>query len=142
MPTRPRVRTTHTHVEMQLSPAAYDEIAGKMREAEYDHAFVHENGVDEHAAIDMQGIAVTRAQSVICKSCVIEFEVGTRHECPGIQPKLSVPAKLLERVSYVTHEKKARGNFALTIGFLDLESVQEFHQWIAAKSAAQTKAGA
>ena len=43
---------TYTYVEMELSRAAYDEIAGKMREAEYHQAF-HDAG-----RIDMHGIAV------------------------------------------------------------------------------------
>jgi len=47
-------RTTHTYVLLELSRAAYDEIARKMREAGYDQAF------DAEGEIDMRGIAVTR----------------------------------------------------------------------------------
>ena len=43
---------TYTYVLMELSQVAYDEIAKKMREAEYDHAF------GEDGEIDMHGIAV------------------------------------------------------------------------------------
>lgn len=49
-----RLTSTHTYVIMELSPAAYDEIAQKMREAGYDHVF------GEDGEIDMYGIAVTR----------------------------------------------------------------------------------
>lgn len=42
---------THTFVTMEVSRAAYDEIAGKMRDAGYGHAFVD-------GLIDMHGIAL------------------------------------------------------------------------------------
>ena len=45
---------THTYVVLELSPAAYDEIAGKLRAAAYDHAF------GDDGEIDMHGIAVKR----------------------------------------------------------------------------------
>lgn len=44
---------THTYVELELSPAAYDEIRQKLEEAGYEHAF------NDEATIDMHGIAVT-----------------------------------------------------------------------------------
>lgn len=44
---------THTFAELEVSAAAYDEIAGKLREAGYGHAFVD-------GAIDMHGIGLTR----------------------------------------------------------------------------------
>jgi len=47
------LRFTHTFAELEVSAAAYDEIAAKLRAAGYDHAFV--NG-----AIDMHGIGLTR----------------------------------------------------------------------------------
>jgi hypothetical protein len=47
---------TCTYALMELSRAAYDEIAAKMREAGYDQAF----GAD--GEIDMRGIAVTHAE--------------------------------------------------------------------------------
>jgi hypothetical protein len=51
-------RTTHTLAELELSQASYDEIAGKLHEAGYEHAF----GIGNDAGlIDMQGIGVTRA---------------------------------------------------------------------------------
>lgn len=49
------IRQTHTYAELELSPAAYDEIAQKLRAAGYDHAFM------EDGAIDMHGIGVTKA---------------------------------------------------------------------------------
>jgi hypothetical protein len=49
-----KLRTTHTYVELELSPAAYDEIAGKLKAADYGHAFM------DDGAIDMHGIGVTK----------------------------------------------------------------------------------
>ena len=46
---------TYTYALLDVSAAAYDEIAAKLHAAEYDHAF-HEGG-----AIDMHGIALMRA---------------------------------------------------------------------------------
>lgn len=51
------IRSTYTYVIMELSPAAYDEIAQKMREAGYDHVF------NEDGEIDMHGIAVSSKPS-------------------------------------------------------------------------------
>jgi hypothetical protein len=52
------LRTTYTFVELELSPGAYDEIAHKLKTAGYDHCFNPANG---NGAIDMHGLAVTRA---------------------------------------------------------------------------------
>lgn len=49
----PRLTSTHTFVELELSPAAYAEIRAKLEEAGYQHAFA------EDGAIDMHGIGVT-----------------------------------------------------------------------------------
>ena len=47
---------THTYVILELSPAAWQEISDKMRDAGYSHAF-HDD--TEHGeVIDMHGIAV------------------------------------------------------------------------------------
>lgn len=48
------VRSTHTFAELDVSPAAYDEIRGKLEEAGYQHAFIG-------SAIDMHGIGLVRA---------------------------------------------------------------------------------
>ena len=50
-----RLNVTHTYALLEVSAAAYDEIAAKLREAGYDHVF----GGD--GEIDMHGIALTRA---------------------------------------------------------------------------------
>ena len=50
------LRATHTYVLLDLSRSAYDEIAQRLREAGYHHAFAGDG------AIDMQGIAVTCAK--------------------------------------------------------------------------------
>lgn len=47
------MRTTHTFVELEVSAASYDEIAGKLRDAGYSHAFIDQT-------IDMHGIGLTR----------------------------------------------------------------------------------
>jgi hypothetical protein len=65
---RPGTRTTYTFAELEVSAAAYDEIAAKLREAGYDHAFVPARteiqGVqtEREPAIDMHGIALTREE--------------------------------------------------------------------------------
>lgn len=53
------IRATHTFAELELSQSAYDEIATKLRDAGYDHAFT------EGGAIDMHGIGVTRAEDAV-----------------------------------------------------------------------------
>jgi hypothetical protein len=53
-----RLRTTHTFALLELSPAAYDEIAGKLREADYHHAFV-----DDEGTIDMHGIGIVKKET-------------------------------------------------------------------------------
>lgn len=53
--TRPFGGATHTYAALDVSPAAYDEIAGKLRAAGYDHVFDNDNG-----AIDMHGIGLVR----------------------------------------------------------------------------------
>lgn len=50
----PPTRTTYTYAVLEISQAAYDEIAQKLRAAQYDHAFHH----DEGEVIDMHGIAL------------------------------------------------------------------------------------
>lgn len=51
-----RLSATHTYAELEVSAAAYDEIAAKMREAAYDHVF------NEDGTIDMHGIRLTRSE--------------------------------------------------------------------------------
>lgn len=46
---------THTYAILELSQHAFDEIATKMREAGYDHAFDVSDG---KSVIDMHGIGV------------------------------------------------------------------------------------
>ena len=51
---RPRMTHTRTFVEMEVSKRTFDEIAGKLREAGYHHAFLDDPGT----VIDMHGIAL------------------------------------------------------------------------------------
>jgi hypothetical protein len=127
MPTRPRLTTTYTVSTLELSPPAYEEIAAKLRAADYAHVFEDDQ---PGAMMDMTGIGITREPTLICKSCVQEYSLATPHVCPGLQPK-DAP---LARVSYVTQEKKAGGVFAVTIGFFDADTAREFHAWAAARA--------
>lgn len=47
--------TTHTYAIMDISTAAYNEIAGKLRDAGYDHAFQQSEGRE---CIDMHGVGL------------------------------------------------------------------------------------
>jgi hypothetical protein len=49
------VRSTYTYAILDLSDAAYREIAEKLRDAGYGHAFHNDHG---RVVIDMHGIAV------------------------------------------------------------------------------------
>lgn len=51
---------TRTFVTMDLSPAAYEEVASKLREAGYKHAF-HDDG-EGRILLDMHGIACGRGE--------------------------------------------------------------------------------
>jgi hypothetical protein len=50
-------RQTHTYVTLEISAAAYDEIAGKLRDVDYHHVF------GDSGEIDMHGLALTRAHA-------------------------------------------------------------------------------
>lgn len=54
------MRSTHTFAELGVSAAAYDEIAGKLREAGYDHAFIEATVGSGGLVIDMHGIGLVR----------------------------------------------------------------------------------
>lgn len=54
-PPQPRLRQTHTVVELDLPPEVYDYIAQRLRDAGYDHLFLQE-GTD--ILIDMSGIGI------------------------------------------------------------------------------------
>jgi len=46
---------THTYALLEVSPAVYDEIAAKLREAGYEQAF------GDNGELDMHGIAIVRS---------------------------------------------------------------------------------
>ena len=48
---------TYTYAILEVSRAAYDEIAAKLRAAEYYHVF-HDHDVTVGVVIDMHGIAL------------------------------------------------------------------------------------
>lgn len=78
---------THTFATLEVSAEAYDEIAGKLREAGYDHAFVT-------GAIDMHGIGITRGKEAapttgwICRECGCTDANGCPGGCSWIEPNL------------------------------------------------------
>lgn len=49
-----RLQVTHTLAHLEVSKSTYDEIAGKLREAGWDHAFL--DGV-----IDMHGVGLVKS---------------------------------------------------------------------------------
>ena len=57
------VRQTHTYATLEVSAAAYDEIADKLKHAGYAHAFMREVGArpEQPETIDMHGIGLVRA---------------------------------------------------------------------------------
>ncbi len=59
--TRP-LSATHTYVVAEVSQAAYDEIAGILKEAGYGHVF------DEDGTIDMHGIGI-QSNGICATSC-------------------------------------------------------------------------
>lgn len=128
MPTRPRLTSTHTLATLEVSASSYEEIAAKLRAADYGHAFEDDQ---PGAMIDMSGIGLTRVPTLICKTCVQEYPLDQPHECPGLQQK----AAPLQGVSYVMQEKKAGGVYAVTIGFFDRDQAHEFHAWAASRAA-------
>ena len=51
---------THTLAELEVSAAAYDEIAGLMRAAGYDHVFGPGESENGSVIISMQGVGLSR----------------------------------------------------------------------------------
>lgn len=81
------MRTTHTFAELAISARAWDEIAGLLRDAGYQHAFqieVREGRPDE--TIDMHGIGLTKRSEPIIEhrgdSLMITGE--TAQECSDL----------------------------------------------------------
>jgi hypothetical protein len=70
-------RHTHTYVTLEISAAGYDEIARKLRDADYGHCF------NSSGEIDMTGIAVVRAQQPMKYIPKVE-EPGRCANCGGI----------------------------------------------------------
>jgi hypothetical protein len=133
MPTRPRLTSTHTVATLEVSPQTYDEIAGKLRDAEYHHCFEDDK---PGAMIDMSGIGITRVATLICKTCVQEYPLDKPHVCPGLQtPEERDVAEMLAYLTYAMTEKKAGGVYGVTFGFKTLEASTAFHAWAAARAA-------
>jgi hypothetical protein len=62
------MRTTHTYAVLDISPAAFREIAEKLKAAGYGHAFHEEEGRN---IVDMQGIAVAEEAHVTRRAKII-----------------------------------------------------------------------
>lgn len=74
------LRTTHTYALLEVSKAAWDEIASKLREAGYKHAF------GDDGEIDMHGIALVKQEPAAAPL------VGdNRMELPLSDPSLRPP---------------------------------------------------
>lgn len=50
---------THTYAELEISAAAYDEIAAKLRAADYGHVFIESSRGEW--VINMHGIGLSKA---------------------------------------------------------------------------------
>ena len=53
------LRTTYTVVELEVSKECFEEIERKLRDADYDHAFVRQ---EERFVIDMHGIGLVKTE--------------------------------------------------------------------------------
>lgn len=62
------MKATHTYALLEVTPEVYAEIRAKLEAAGYQHAFL------EDGAIDMHGIAITRAAA----------DVGECPRCPPV----------------------------------------------------------
>lgn len=69
------IRSTYTLAELQLSPAAYTEIANKLLAAGYDHVFI-ENGM-----IDMSQLGITRGSPIPHSDILIDRIIGYGGRC-------------------------------------------------------------
>lgn len=71
------LRTTYIYVTLEVSPAAYDEIAAKLKAAAYDHCF------GEDGAIDMHGLAITRGKAQLRETLQIALKLLDSHHEEG-----------------------------------------------------------
>jgi len=61
------MRSTHTYVELEVTPHVFDEIRTKLEAAGYQHAFM---GTEERPAIDMHGIGLVAVEgNPPCSRC-------------------------------------------------------------------------
>lgn len=70
---------THTYAEMEISAAAWDEIAQKLIEADYQHSFIKEDG---SYILDMHGIGLTRVGKPQFKCTCTECGGTYLADCP------------------------------------------------------------
>ena len=71
---------THIFATLEISPQAFDEIAKKMKDADYNHAFVDD-------VIDMHGIGLVRAVPELLGDTPEEGHVEMMNDAAGLLNK-------------------------------------------------------
>lgn len=83
-------RSTYTFATLPISPAAYTEIATRLRDAGYDHAFTEADGQE---AIDMHGIALTTLPKPTAVDPIDEA-LGDFETAPAQSPEVKPTCRL------------------------------------------------
>lgn len=78
---------TYTYAIMEISQSAYDEIATKMRDADYGHAFGADGEIDMHGIAVMpiqveQPVAPSNLRWYVCPTCDYKFHATDERFCP------------------------------------------------------------
>ena len=110
---------THTYAELEVSRATYDEIAQKLRDAGYDHAFMPERG--RHApTIDMHGIGLilegTQMAEKITDAALtddMEIEIDVQLLADRMSPKVEALAFEKDGDSQRITDLKASGSWTV-----------------------------
>lgn len=110
---------THTYAELEVSRATYDEIAAKLREAGYDHAFMPERGRHE-PTIDMHGIGLilegTQMAEKITDAALtddMEIEIDVQMLQDRMSPKVEALAFEKDGDSQRITDLKASGSWTV-----------------------------
>lgn len=88
---------THTYAILEISPASFEEIARKLKDAGYEHAFHFERRLDatldkpNRLLIDMHGIAVTGSAAL---------------ERPEIETRCTLCAGPIEQIHFAIRDMK------------------------------------
>jgi hypothetical protein len=97
------MRSTHTFAVLEISQAAWEEIARKLRATDYGHAFVEDKTIDMHG-IALRAEAADARKPVICAKCehFLFSEFGFNAG--------DIPRCAATRVSFVTNGPRNFGN--------------------------------